>query len=449
MGSQFDSDVCAHDPAHRREGSAGVGSSAEREVVIDRICGALIGQAYGDAFGMPSELWNRAHVAATFGWIDAFLPGHPENVASNEFVAYQFTDDTSQALALAKVITQEGAGFCARSVGLAILEWAQAIGAFEKNILGPSSKAALSAIASGADIEALENQGITNGAAMRISPVGCAFSFCLPLQLVEADVSPGGADVPLAGVDVSLAWPDAREGGTDVVPGEQAGAPAGLEVITSAVWRACAPTHKSYSALTGARLVACAISALINGARPSEVLECLPRYLERYPYARQADDFTPSYAARIEMMCGYFAHEMRALRRANPGLVPFAESTLSGGSLHENVSSEEYALIARIADGAGAGMSTAETVSCAFFLNAACGFDPVKVAFLAANLGGDTDTIGAIACAIAGAARGSEAFPAREVHQLEETNNVHFAELAAALYRVRDRGCGAANLQED
>jgi ADP-ribosylglycohydrolase len=40
-------------------------------------------------------------------------------------------------------------------------------------VLGPTSKIALNAIRDGKPVSALENNGVTNGAAMRASPLGC------------------------------------------------------------------------------------------------------------------------------------------------------------------------------------------------------------------------------------------------------------------------------------
>jgi ADP-ribosylglycohydrolase len=44
--------------------------------------------------------------------------------------------------------------------------------AFNKNVLGPTSKIAL-AIRDGKPVSELDNNGVTNGAAMRASPLGC------------------------------------------------------------------------------------------------------------------------------------------------------------------------------------------------------------------------------------------------------------------------------------
>ncbi|MCW0135754.1 ADP-ribosylglycohydrolase family protein [Escherichia coli] len=59
-----------------------------------------------------------------------------------------------------------------------------------KNVLGPTSKIALNAIRDGKPAAELENNGVTNGAAMRVSPLGCL----LPARDVDSFID----DVALA-----------------------------------------------------------------------------------------------------------------------------------------------------------------------------------------------------------------------------------------------------------
>lgn len=54
-------------------------------------------------------------------------------------------------------------------IGKHILDWALDFDAFNKNVLGPTSKIALNAIRDGKPVSELENNGVTNGAAMRAS----------------------------------------------------------------------------------------------------------------------------------------------------------------------------------------------------------------------------------------------------------------------------------------
>ena len=57
----------------------------DNSTTLNQILGCLFGQAYGDALGMPSELWPKSRVEHHFGWIDDFLAGPEENIAANEF----------------------------------------------------------------------------------------------------------------------------------------------------------------------------------------------------------------------------------------------------------------------------------------------------------------------------------------------------------------------------
>ena len=67
----------------------------------------------------------------------------------------------------------------------------------------------------------------------------------------------------------------------------------------------------------------------------------------------------------------------------------------------------------------GATLNVPETVGAAFGILAMAAGDPKETAILAANLSGDADTIGAIACAMAGAYAGFDAIPADDVAVLE------------------------------
>ena len=63
--------------------------------------------------------------------------------------------------------------------------------------------------------------------------------------------------------------------------------------------------------------------------------------------------------------------------------------------------------------------------------------DPVETAILAAALSGDADTIGAMACAIAGAWQGGDAIPAEYMESIRQANpQYNFEEMAEALYDI-------------
>lgn len=327
----------------------------------ERILGALYGQALGDAMGMPSELWPRSRVKAHFGWIDRFLPGPAENNAACYFNRAEFTDDTSMALCLADAIIECHGKISPEVIGRNILAWAEGFDAFNKNVLGPTSKIALNAIRDAVPIDELENNGVTNGAAMRVSPLGCLL------------------------------------------------APTQLDSFIDEVALASSPTHKSDLAIAGAVVVAWAISRAIEGDSWQAIVDSLPA-VARQAQEKRITTFSASLAARLELaLC--------VVRRA------------------DGIESASEGLYQRV----GAGTSTLESVPCAIAMVELAGGDPNRCAILCANLGGDTDTIGAMATAICGALRGISAIDATLKQQLDEVNQLDFTRYATALAHYREQ----------
>lgn len=327
----------------------------------DRILGALYGQALGDSMGMPSELWPRSRVKAHFGWIDRFLPGPAENSAACYFGRAEFTDDTSMALCLADALIECDGRIDADVIGRHILKWAEGFDAFNKNVLGPTSKIALNAIRAGKPVSELENNGVTNGAAMRVSPLGC--------MLPTGD----------------------------------------LDHFIDEIALASSPTHKSDIAISGAVVIAWAISRAIDGAGWTSIVDALPA-VAAHAQQKRVTTFSASMAARIELA-------LKTVREAQ-GV--------------ESASEQLYQLI-------GAGTSTIQSVPCAIAMVELAGGDPNRCAILCANLGGDTDTIGAMATAICGALAGINAIDAGLKRELDEVNQLDFARYAATLLEYRQQ----------
>ncbi|WP_323658683.1 ADP-ribosylglycohydrolase family protein [Pectobacterium versatile] len=325
----------------------------------ERILGALYGQALGDAMGMPSELWPRTRVKAHFGWIDRFLPGPAENNAACYFGRGEFTDDTSMALSLADAIIECDGEINADAIGRHILKWAESFDAFNKNVLGPTSKIALKAIRQGTPVSELENNGVTNGAAMRASPLGC------------------------------------------LLPAHD------LDEFIDQVALASSPTHKSDLAIAGAVVVAWAISRAVDGASWQEIVDALPS-VARHAQEKRITTFSASLAARLEL----------------------ALSIVRGANGTESASEQLYQLI-------GAGTSTIESVATAIAMVELAQTDPNRCAILCANLGGDTDTIGAMATAICGALHGVTAIDAALKQELDDINQLDFSRYASLLLQYR------------
>jgi ADP-ribosylglycohydrolase len=87
----------------------------------------------------------------------------------------------------------------------------------------------------------------------------------------------------------------------------------------------------------------------------------------------------------------------------------------------------------------GASVATTESVPAAIGLFVRAKGDPLACALLSANLGGDTDTIGAIAGGLCGAFSGYSAIPEEYIEALNRVNDLGFEALADALEGFRDR----------
>ena len=143
------------------------------DATLDRIAGALAGMVLGDALGVPGELWPREKVRSRFGRIEEFLDGPADNIVACYFKAGHYTDDSAQAFVVLEALLKAGTVPPAKTLADDLLEWVRSMNGFEINLLGPSSKASLLAWRQGADAEAVTKLSLTNGAAMRIAPVGC------------------------------------------------------------------------------------------------------------------------------------------------------------------------------------------------------------------------------------------------------------------------------------
>ena len=336
---------------------------------LSRAYGALAGLALGDALGMPTQAMSPEQIRAVYGRITGLVDGDASQPYAPGMPAGSVTDDTEQALLIASLLLRGRASSSGR-VALNAVEFAHALLAWEDSmirrgsldLLGPSTKAALERVRAGEDPLTVGGEGTTNGAAMRVTPIGIAVSTEDP------------------------------------------------EAFAEAVWSSCRVTHATRQGFQSAALVAATVSMGIDAARsPSLDLRSLLwkalTYVESLP-ARGAWTPEPDVVAATR----------RAMQlAANP-----ASSSLE--CLVEQV---------------GTSVASAHAIPMAFALLAR---DPSPRALLdAANLGGDTDTIGAIAGAILGAAFGVEVLPADSLSMIEEVSHLGLSSVAGELLALRDQ----------
>ena len=336
---------------------------------FSRAYGALAGLALGDALGMPTQSMSPEQIRAVYGRITGLVDGDASQPYAPGMPAGSVTDDTEQALLIASLLIR-GRGSSSGRVALNAVEFAHALLAWEDSmiergsldLLGPSTKAALERVRAGEDPLTVGGEGTTNGAAMRVTPIGIAVSTEDP------------------------------------------------EAFAEAVWSSCRVTHATRQGFQSAALVAAAVSMGIDAARsPSLDLRSLLRkaltYVESLP---ERGAWTPD------------PDVIAATRRAMQLAVNPTSSSLE--CLVEQV---------------GTSVASAHAIPMAFALLAR---DPSPRALLdAANIGGDTDTIGAIAGAILGAVLGVEVLPADSLSMIEEVSHLGLSSVAGDLLALRDQ----------
>ena len=331
--------------------------------------GALAGLALGDALGMPTQEMSPAQIRAVYGRITGLVDGDASQPYAPGMPAGSVTDDTEQALLVASLLIR-GRGSSSGRVALNAVEFAHALLAWEDSmiergsldLLGPSTKAALERVRAGEDPLTVGGEGTTNGAAMRVTPIGIAVSTEDP------------------------------------------------EAFAEAVWSSCRVTHATRQGFQSAALVAAAVSMGIDAARSTSpnlrgLLWKAVTYVDSLP---EHGAWTPD------------PDVVAATRRAMQLAVNPASSSLEC-----------------LAEQVGTSVASAHAIPMAFALLAR---DPSPQALMdAANIGGDTDTIGAIAGAILGAALGVEVLPTDSLSMIEEVSHLGLSTVARELLELRDQ----------
>ena len=336
---------------------------------FSRAYGALAGLALGDALGMPTQAMSPEQIRSTYGRITGLVDGNASQPYAPGMSAGSVTDDTEQALLVASLLVrgrESASGRVALDAGEfahALLDWEDSmIRRGSLDLLGPSTKAALERVRAGEDPLSVGGSGTTNGAAMRVTPIGIAMSTADP------------------------------------------------EAFADAVWSSCQVTHATRQGFQSAALVAAAVSMGIDTARSTapdlrSLLWKAVSYVDSLP---ERGAWTPD------------PDVVAATRRAMQLVANPASSSLE--CLVEQV---------------GTSVASTQAIPMAFALLAR---DPSPQALLdAANIGGDTDTIGAIAGAILGAALGFEVFVGRGLAQVELASHLDLPSVALELLELRDQ----------
>ena len=334
---------------------------------LSRAYGAFAGLALGDALGMPTQAMSPEQIRAVYGRVTGLVDGDASQPYAPGMPAGSVTDDTEQALLIASLLVR-GGGSSSGRVALdagdfshALLSWEDSmIERGSLDLLGPSTKAALERVRAGEDPLTVGGLGTTNGAAMRVTPIGIAVSTADP------------------------------------------------EAFADAVWSSCQVTHATRQGFQSAALVAAAVSLALDWpeASASDMTTLLWKAVSYVDSLPERGAWTPD------------PDVVAATRRAMQLVANPASSSLE-------------CLVEQI----GTSVASAHAIPMAFALLAR---DPSPRALLdAANLGGDTDTIGAIAGAILGSVLGVEAFDPAMLTQVELTSHLDLPSIALELLALR------------
>ncbi|TIO75737.1 MAG: ADP-ribosylglycohydrolase family protein [Mesorhizobium sp.] len=314
---------------------------ADAAGMMDRAMGALIGGALGDALGMPTQLLSPTRIAELYGHVEDFVAPTADHPVSKGLPAGTITDDTEQTLLLGRILVSSGDRFDHARWVNALLDWerdVKARGSYD--LLGPSTKRAIDAINEGVPAEEAGRGGDTNGAAMRIAPVGI------------------------------------------MMP------PEPLDALVAKVAETCRATHNTSIAIASAAAVAAAVSSGVAGSD-----------------WRAASERAVA-AARLGATLGHWVTGGDIAAR-----IAWAQD-LVRGKLEQDA-------IKLIVDLIGTGVASQESVPAAFAVLEVAEGDAWRSAVISANLGGDTDTIGAIAASMAGACADLSRLPQERIAELK------------------------------
>lgn len=334
---------------------------------FSRAYGALAGLALGDALGMPTQAMSPQQIQTVYGHVTGLVDGDKSQPYAPGMAAGSVTDDTEQALLIASLLLKghgSGLNLDAGEFSHALLAWEDSmIERGSLDLLGPSTKAALERVRAGENPLRVGGEGTTNGAAMRVTPIGIAAST------------------------------------------------SDRQLFADAVWSSCQVTHATRQGFQSAALVAAAVSLGID-AGAADVTDLLWK----------AVAFVRSLPER-----GAWSPEPDVVAATHRALKLAAQPASSLEWLAEQI---------------GTSVASAQAIPMAFALLAR---DPSPRALLqAANLGGDTDTIGAIAGAILGASLGVEVFDAYGLAQVEQVSQLDLPSVATDLLALRDREGGGS-----
>lgn len=147
-----------------------------KNLMSEKIAGCLIGAAYGDALGAPTENRTREQIFEKWGYVDRLYDA-PSDVYARGNKAGQVTDDFSMGYVTIQQILHSDNRVNQKVAEGALIEWSKNERFFEQ-FVGPTSRKFINRLkgieTEGGGFEPVnDNMRASNGGAMKIGPVAC------------------------------------------------------------------------------------------------------------------------------------------------------------------------------------------------------------------------------------------------------------------------------------
>ena len=315
--------------------------------IFNRVKNVLVGCCYGDALGMPTEMLSHQKIKELFPFgINGFYPSTKEDFFNRKLPKGSMTDDTIHTILLVETLIENEGNVTAESYIKYLQKWYIENIDVAESLAGPSTIKALQLILNGCPIEKAGLLGRTNGALMKISPIGVIENY------------------------------------------------KNLTAFVDKVEQVCLATHNTSIAISGASCIAACISYGVRGGNNID---------EMWNIACKA------------------ANE--GLKRGNQ--MPFASIERRVKHFKNLINTKSYSevldLLVNVYGTTEQILDTIGAIVCAIEYGK---LDIFKTAKFCAELGADTDTIGAISTAIAGSLGASASED--DIRLLSKVNNIDF-----------------------
>lgn len=320
------------------------------QILKERIKGVLTGCAMGDAMGMPTECWSQKQIKNRYPeGLKTYVESDLTDAGGRKMQAGSITDDTINTIMILNSIVELNGTLDAAYYVEKLMEWDKNSGISEY-VSGPSTLRALNKIAQGVPIQEAGKEGTTNGASMKIAPIGIISDY------------------------------------------------KNMEELIDNVYQICLPTHNTHIAVSGACAVAAAVSYVLDGGIEIDILWKTAMQVVQKSEGKGFDYPSASLLWRMNK----------------------AKEIVRGSS--------KEAAIKKLYEEIGTGAETIETIPAVFAVIELAKGAPKEAAIISANMGGDTDTIGAISAAVCGGM--NPHIEKDEVEFLERVNHLSFDKLA-------------------